>query len=234
MWFQQILFSETIAFLLSLYNKSTIITTTTTNNNNMAASDPYKSSRFIGHSLWMVPREGSATVKAYSEIVSQTAQELNTFDFLPHITLVAAITTGEEDVLKRTRELGKQLAPYQYELDGISYRDAYFQCVYATYQRTPEVVAANELARQVFPEKQSDPPYMPHLSLIYGDLTEEEKTKTVIPKLEKAFEQRSDYTHTIQVDAIQLWSTQGDVAEWYVVETIPLTGNSNGTKNSEE
>lgn len=200
----------------------------------MMTSDPYKSSRFIGHSLWMVPAPDSAAFSAYSEIIAETADSLGTFPFLPHITLVAAMMKGEEDVLERTRRLAAELAPYEFELDSVGYRDAYFQCVYAHLKRTESVVGANKLAREFFPERQSDPPYMPHLSLVYGDLTAEQKEKDVIPKLETALKKRSSETTILPMDSIQVWSTQGDVREWYLVDTIPLTGKGRIEKKGEE
>ena len=190
--------------------------------NSTAAVDPYKSSSFIGHSLWMCP-SGNAS-QAYSDIISDMAKELGTFQFTPHITLVAAMLTGEQDVLERSRQLASQLAPYQFEFQEVSSRDAYFQCVYAKMKLTPEVVAANALARQVFTERQSDPPYMPHLSMVYGDLPTTTKEDVVIPKLSSDLSRRSSETQILPVDSIQVWSTQGDVKEWYLVEKIPLTG----------
>ncbi|CAB9497345.1 Cyclic phosphodiesterase-like protein [Seminavis robusta] len=224
MGFRQALWGGSHAFLFALYHNSTISMDNNASSSSQNSADPYKSSSFIGHSLWMCPAAGSASRDAYSSIISETAHELGTFQFLPHITLVAAIMTGEEDVLNRTRQLANQLAPYEFHLSRVSYRDAYFQCVYAEFERSEQVVAANQLARKVFPERQSDPPYTPHLSLVYGDLTETKKVEVVIPKLQAALKEKSKETGTIEVDSIQVWSTQGDVKEWYLVETIPLTG----------
>jgi hypothetical protein len=195
---------------------------TTSTNNNTNLEDPYKSSRFVGYSLWMVPT--GASLKAYDDIVGTTARELQTFHFLPHVTLVAALMTPVQDVVERTRHLATLLAPYEFELDDVSQRDAYFQCVFATMKVNDAAVNANTIARQVFPEKQSDPPYMPHLSLIYGDFPYEYKMQELIPKLRTKLKERTPDSLRLPVDAIEIWSTQGDVKEWYLVERVPLTG----------
>ncbi len=182
--------------------------------------DPYKSSRFVGHSLWMIPT-GSA-LKVYDEIVGTTARQLGTFHFLPHVTLVAALMAPVQDVIERTRHLATLLAPYEFELDDLSQKDAYFQCVFATMKRTDAVVDANETARQVFEEKRLDPPYMPHLSLIYGEFDHDRKTNEIIPKLREQLQERGVDTRRLPVDAIEIWSTQGDVKDWYLVERVPL------------
>jgi len=194
--------------------------------------DPYKSSRFIGHSLWMLPSRNSsaATRHVYQEIVGEAASAFNTFEHVAHITLVSALLTGEQSVLERTRQLASQLAPYQFELEAVKSRDAYFQCVYATMKLTPQVMEANALARTFFPERFSDPPYMAHLSLVYGDFSQEYKEEIIIPGLESTLfddEERRDAAQVLQVDEIEVWSTQGDVSEWYFVERIPLTGGMN-------
>ena len=250
MWLRQLLFRATTAFIFELcfctrnnncqqrFNNKTTATAGVTK---LATSkppeeadadtvDPYKSSSFIGHSLWMCPKGYSNQV--YSDIILDVAQELGTFQFIPHITLVAAMLTGEEDVVKRARYLASQLSPYQFELDEISYRNAYFQCIYAKMKLTPDVIAANNLARQIFQERLSDPPYMPHLSLVYGDLSESDKINIVIPKIIAELDRHdSSETQFLPVDSIQVWSTQGDVKEWYLVETIPLTGTSEKTNS---
>mmetsp|Transcript_61166 Transcript_61166/g.68492 ORF Transcript_61166/g.68492 Transcript_61166/m.68492 type:complete len:210 (+) Transcript_61166:128-757(+) len=182
--------------------------------------DPYKSSSFIGHSLWMIPCGDSKIV--YSKLISEISSDLGTVDFLPHITLVAAMMKGEEDTVQRAKALAAELAPFTFEFDDISYRDAYFQCVYTRLKRTEAVVLANDIARNFFPERQSDPEYMPHLSLVYGDFDEETKRNQIVPKLKKA-DHDSQLT-LLPVDSFEVWSTQGDVKEWYKVETIPLTG----------
>ena len=156
MWLRRPLFRATTAFVVELYcnssggqgnsiqNMTARMTMTrmesSSSSNSTAAVDPYKSSSFIGHSLWMCP-SGNAS-QAYSDIISDMAKELGTFQFTPHITLVAAMLTGEQDVLERSRQLASQLAPYQFEFQEVSRRDAYFQCVYPKMKLTPEVVAA--------------------------------------------------------------------------------------------
>jgi hypothetical protein len=235
MLYSQLIFGATIPFLLELFSSETnvmapsdkIINNTTTTI--VSSDDPYKSSRFVGHSLWMIP--AGAARNAYDDIVGTTARQLDTFHFLPHVTLVAAIMTPVEDVIERTRHLATLLAPYEFELDDISQRDAYFQCVYATMKLTDGPLYANGVARQVFQEKQADPPYMPHLSLIYGAFPHERKTQEIIPQLREKFLARAPTTLHLPVDAIEIWSTQGEAKDWYLVERVPLTGPPYSSSN---
>ena len=186
------------------------------------SNDPYKSSSFIGHSLWLCPT--GASMQAYQSIVQTASSSLDTFCFIPHITLVAAMLTSEVDVVERTKILATKLKPFEFEFSTLGQRDAYFQCVFAQMKRTPQAVRANEIARDIFPERSSDPEYMPHLSLVYGDFPLIEKENNIMPLLSKAIQEHAPATLKIPVDSIQVWSTQGDVSEWYLVETVPLTG----------
>eukprot|EP00977_Amphora_coffeiformis_P006978 scaffold1513_cov100-Amphora_coffeaeformis.AAC.27 len=194
--------------------------------NTATADNLYKSSTFVGHSLWLVPTPEASRV-AYETILNETAAALGTLPFTPHVTLVAAIMTDVTDVVTRAQALSHALTShdYQFQFQAVSHKDAYFQCVFATYVRTPAVLQANALARRYFPEKQSDPPYLPHLSLIYGNnISAEEKETHWIPTLTQRIVDGASDTTTFSVDAIEVWSTQGHVQEWYLVERIPLVG----------
>jgi 2'-5' RNA ligase len=203
-------------------NNNNITTAVISNNQDSKNSIPY-----TVHSLWMCP---SGTIKeVYSSIITDMTSELGTLDFTPHITLVAAILTGVDDVVARAKALALKLAPYEFEYDDLSQKDAYFQSVFAKMKVTQEVVEANALARTFFEERQSDPDYMPHMSLVYGDFDRSRKDETILPELRTKLTNSYHNTTTIPVDAIEVWSTQGDVKEWYLVETVPLTGTRRTT-----
>lgn len=185
----------------------------------MATDNPYASSSFIGHSLWMCPT--GAARDSWSAVISGKARELGTFCFPPHITLVAGMLTPVEDVLARTKLLAAKLKPYAFEFDAVQQKAVYFQCVFAKMKETEEVLAANRAARMVFEERSNDPHYMPHLSLIYRDLSPELK-RVHLPQLAAQIRQR--VPTSFLVDCIEVWSTQGPVEGWYLVDTIPLQG----------
>lgn len=184
-----------------------------------ATDNPYASSSFIGHSLWMCP--SGAASDSWSAVISEKASEIGTFCFPPHITLVAGMLTPVGDVLAQTKLLAAKLRPYVFEFDVVQQSSVYFQCVFAKMKETEEVMAANRAARMVFKERSSDPPYLPHLSLIYGDLNPKLK-HAHLPQLKTQI--RQQVTTTFLVDCIEVWSTQGPVEDWYLVETVPLQG----------
>lgn len=200
----------------------------------------YQSSSFRGISLWLCPPTTGDKNKIsdtsdckvgdfYQDIIHKLAEEQGTFgDFIPHITLVAALELPAEEIVAKVRnEIAPKIPPYAFEAASIAEREAYFQSVFVKlYTDRPDgmLQQANELAKQVFPERQSDPPYMPHLSLVYGNLPKEQKQQEIVPKLEAQLQSARDAISIIPIDSIQVWSTEGPVEKWFCIDTIPLAG----------
>ena len=201
----------------------------------------YQSSTFRGISLWLCPPTTGDKNKIsescdctvgnfYQDIINKLAKEHGTFgDFIPHVTLVAALLdlTAEEIVEKVRNEIAPKIPPYAFQAEKISFKNAYFQSIFVKlYTDRPDgmLKQANELAKQVFPERQSDPPYMPHLSVVYGNLPQEQKQEEIVPKLQKQLENAPEEYMIIPIDSVQVWSTEGPVEDWFCIETIPLTG----------
>eukprot|EP00526_Cylindrotheca_closterium_P029318 CAMPEP_0113639032 /NCGR_PEP_ID=MMETSP0017_2-20120614/20464_1 /TAXON_ID=2856 /ORGANISM="Cylindrotheca closterium" /LENGTH=255 /DNA_ID=CAMNT_0000550201 /DNA_START=550 /DNA_END=1317 /DNA_ORIENTATION=- /assembly_acc=CAM_ASM_000147 len=199
----------------------------------------YQSSSFRGISLWLCPPTTEDKNKIsdssdctvgdfYQGIINTLAEEQGTFgDFIPHITLVAALELTAEEIVEKVRnEIAPKIPPYAFEAEKVSFKNAYFQSVFVKlHADRPDsmIKQANELAKQVFPERQSDPAYMPHLSVVYGNLPKEEKQEKIVPKLQEKLKSAPAGAR-IPIDSIQVWSTEGPVEEWFCIETIPLTG----------
>ncbi|CAJ1960656.1 unnamed protein product [Cylindrotheca closterium] len=200
----------------------------------------YQTSTFRGISLWLCPpttndknkigESSDCTVgDFYQDIINKLAEEQGTFgDFIPHITLVAALELTAEEIVKKVRnEIAPKIPPYAFEVEKVSFKDAYFQSVFVklhTDRPDGMLKQANALAKHVFPERQSDPAYMPHLSLVYGNLPKEQKEEKIVPKVQEQLKDASSETAIIPIDSIQVWSTEGPVEKWFCIDTIPLTG----------
>ena len=69
------------------------------------------------------------------------------------------------------------------DLHGLGARDLFFQCVYAHPVVTESIAAVNRLACDVFERPGNgcgyEGDYMPHLSLVYGDLDQKTKAKAM-------------------------------------------------------
>ena len=131
--------------------------------------DWYKDARSVGpmirHHLWLIP-----TGEPY-EILSATIATLSrTYEaplFEPHVTVLGNLPDSQAETVAEASHLAEQLRPYEIRLTMPECRDTYFQCLYLRVQETPPVMEAHAHARSIF-HRQDDPPYLPHLSLLYG------------------------------------------------------------------
>ncbi|KAB5520896.1 hypothetical protein DKX38_025215 [Salix brachista] len=145
--------------------------------------------------------------------------------FQPHITVVGAISLTEQDALEKFRSACEGLKAYQARTDRIVTGAFPSQCLYLLFQSTPEVMDASAHCCRHFGYKRSNQ-YMPHLSLLYGTLTNEEKKKA------------KEKTHVLdesidglnfQIGRLALWITDrkdnGTLETWKLISECSLSPN---------
>ncbi|KAL6838561.1 hypothetical protein ACP4OV_031617 [Aristida adscensionis] len=96
--------------------------------------------------------------------------------FEPHATVVGAVRLRRSAAVEMLRAAAAAAAvlPYTARVTGVARGDFFYQCVYLLLEPTPEVVGASDHFCGHFGYERPTP-YMPHVSLLYGDLTDEEK-----------------------------------------------------------
>src|SRR5207245_1586674 len=107
----------------------------------------------------------------------------------PHVTLLGRISGPERKIVSKSAELAQRISPFATRLTRVDYLDRYYQCVFVRVAARDPLVKAHRAAREVFGLEKS-PAFMPHLSLIYGDLARDFKEKIVAElgwKFELAF-----------------------------------------------
>lgn len=165
-----------------------------------------------GDSLWLMP--SGDVYKDLAKIISQLSRGYSTPNFEPHITLLSQLTRPEEEILAKTSQLTTLLRPFEVKLTAVDYLDEYLGCLFIRIEETEEVIQANLKAREVF-NRQDDPKYMPHLSLMYGNLAPKIKEK-IIAEIGKDFDLR------FTASSIHLFSTKGEPKDWYRVKKFSL------------
>ncbi len=66
---------------------------------------------------------------------------------------------------------------YKLRLDRVGKANTRFQCVFILMHKDEEAVAAAVATQRKFGLASASEPYMPHLSLLYADISEEERTE---------------------------------------------------------
>jgi 2'-5' RNA ligase len=115
--------------------------------------------------LWLEPT--GKTHKLLATTIAHLSQEHGGPLFAPHVTLLGDIAGKEGTLINKTEKLAHALSPFDLTLTVPAFQDQYFQCIFMRVEETSTLLEAHRLARKVF-HREDAPPYMPHLSLLYG------------------------------------------------------------------
>ncbi|KAH9627288.1 hypothetical protein KSS87_013533 [Heliosperma pusillum] len=123
------------------------------------------------YSVWGLPTEEAR--ERMKKVMKTLATEFNGPEFEPHVTIVGAINLTLQDALNKFSSACNDLKKaYVVHSKGVSTGT----CVYLLLDTNPQVVALRDhCCRHFAYERRS--PYLPHMSLLYADLTEDEKRK---------------------------------------------------------
>jgi 2'-5' RNA ligase len=165
-----------------------------------------------GYSLWLMPRGD------VSERLARTLHELSVRcagpEFPPHVTLLGGITGQRQEVLRKSARLATHLRPFTIRLGVIDCLDEYFRCVLVRAVKTGPLLKAYQAACDGFGHRRA-PAFMPHLSLVYGDLRRSLKEAIVA-----GLGQRMDLT--FKVWSLDLYLTRGAPSAWRRVARFGL------------
>lgn len=168
--------------------------------------------RAKGYSIWLTPT--GEVYRKLAEIISQLSKKYSTPNFEPHLTLIGDLLGSEEEIISKALKLAERLKPFEIKLKKADYFDEYFKCLFIRAERSKEVIEVNNIAREIF-NLNPNLEYMPHLSLMYGDLSPETKEE-ILADLGKEFD------ISFEVKSIHLFSTTGEVKDWYRVKEFFL------------
>ncbi|AET04349.1 putative RNA ligase/cyclic nucleotide phosphodiesterase [Medicago truncatula] len=126
------------------------------------------------YSVWAIPPEDVRD--RLTKLMTSLRSDFGGPQFEPHMTVVGAIELTPDDALKKLRSASEGVKSFQVTVDRVSAGTFFYQCVYLLLHPTPQILETNAHCCTHFGYKNSTP-YMPHVSLVYGDLTDEEKQK---------------------------------------------------------
>ncbi len=167
-----------------------------------------------GYSFWLMP--SGEIYKHLSGLITTLSKTYSTPRFEPHVTLLGDIFLTEEEVLSRASQLTRLVKPFTVKLKKVDYLNEYFRCLFVRAEETDELSRANLYAREIF-NRQRDPKFMPHLSLMYGDFPTEEK-RQIVAKMGNPFNSQFD------VKSIHLYlaSSRDPIKDWKILKEFPL------------
>lgn len=166
------------------------------------------------YTIWLMP--AGQLYDELAQIISRLSGEYTAPLFKPHITLLGNIADTEEKIISKTAELAGLLKPFPIFFTALDSLDEYFRCLFIRAKETEGLMQANAKARMIF-NRQQDPPFMPHLSLLYGEFPSEIKEQ-IIAKIGKEF------SRTLEVNSLYVaFSSKNiDPKDWRVLKEFPF------------
>lgn len=162
--------------------------------------------------LWLMPQAESNDY--LSEVVRKLSCAYQTRLFDPHVTLAGGITGPEDELLAKTEKLASNLYRIMITPQEVQYLNEFYRSLFLTVTPAESLINANKLAKQLF-ELPLNEEFMPHLSLLYGDLSVNEKERI-------KRELDSNLLRKFIVDRIVFFRTNIQSDQWASVKSFPL------------
>ena len=167
----------------------------------------------LGYHLWLAP-EG-AVLQRLQHVVVQLAEKYDGPVFAPHVTLLSGLRGDEGSLIEANRTLADGLPSFELSLTKAEAGHTFFQCVYMRVAEDPSLSEMRRAAGEVFALPSDG--YMPHLSLYYGDVSEERRA-TIVADIPRQAACR------FPVASIQLIRADSErPRDWHCVDKAPLT-----------
>jgi 2'-5' RNA ligase len=131
--------------------------------------------------------------------------------FDPHVTLLAGLPGPAKDVIARAGDVVRSSRAPRVRFAGPEAGGSYFRRLYLRVEPSPELVALHAAAREAFGRK-DEPPFVPHLSLLYA----------TPPAPPIAGEVRDESLTGFEARKVEVYSTEGEVAAWRRVGRLPM------------
>ncbi len=163
----------------------------------------------VGFSLWLVPEDEMR--RRLAALIESLSRRFGGPVFEPHVTLLAGIRRSERDVLARTEQILRGATALPLRFTGPETGDTRFRALYLRVEPSAPLLALHEAARDAF-DRRDDPPYLPHLSLVYGAPPPPEVAQEIRPVAPARFEARR----------LDVYSTEGPVESWRRVRRLRL------------
>ena len=152
--------------------------------------------------------QGSAH-ETLANLILNLSKDYSSPKFTPHVTLLGNLCGSEEELETKASRLATTLAPYTMRLTKVEYLDEYFRSLFFRVEASSQVIQANLKAKDLF-NRQNDPEYFPHLSIMYGDFSANTK-EAIIERIGQ------ELALSFQIQGLHLVDTSSSPAKWFIV-----------------
>lgn len=160
------------------------------------------------YSLWLRPFGDIAY--SLRERIKKLSDRHDTPIFEPHVTLLGGLQHGEVELTQLTDTLAGALHQFDIILTQADFGETFYQSIFVHAKKTKELVEARSTAEKLFGAPAEE--FMPHLSLLYGDLSKNDKER-ILNVMGREFHIR------FPVHNVLLVNTTGKPDEWKYVHS---------------
>jgi 2'-5' RNA ligase len=126
----------------------------------------------IGFWIFLIPQ--ASQHKKYNQITKSLSTDYNSPDIDVHVTILGPLEAQEKDLINKVKSIAKRFERIEVEILGMNYTNTVTQCVFAQIKMSPKLLTLyKELELNLQYTNKS--PFFPHMSLLYGDFSPEEK-----------------------------------------------------------
>lgn len=161
------------------------------------------------YSLWLQP-SGDIAYRL-QERINKMSKKYKTPAFAPHVTLLGGLSVSETELIPLTNTLASSLYPFELILTKVGYHNQFYQSLFVHVKKSKSLNEARNRACRLFDLHDADG-YLPHLSLLYGDLPQKKKER-IINIMGREFYIR------FSVNSIVLMQTEGTPEQWKRIHT---------------
>jgi putative hydrolase of the HAD superfamily len=156
------------------------------------------------YSVWLMPT--GEVRRQLAEAILDLSREYSTPPFEPHVTLAGGIVGPAQEVVSKMADLASRIQPFTVRLTEVAGLDDYFRCLFIRVATTRSLMSANKAAREVF-NLAKQPAFMPHLSLLYGNLPSSVKER-IVTSLAQRFQLE------FKASSLHLYLIENEPAAW--------------------
>jgi len=121
--------------------------------------------------LLLVP--AASQYRKYNKIIHSLSKKYDTPSF-PHITILNMLEADEKDLVAKVKKIARYFKQIEVAISGINFSNTHNQCVFAQIKMSPLLSALYEELK-IDLQYSDKSPFFPHMSLVYGKLSREEK-----------------------------------------------------------
>lgn len=164
------------------------------------------------YALWLMPREEEA--EQLRQLIATLSWRYQGPHFEPHITLLGGFEGARDKIITQSAEVASDMNPLTLKLEGCSYSDHYYQSLFIQVEDHETLWGVRKRAKDLLGGPMPKP-FVPHISLMYGDYPYWVKTGLVK-------ELAGSYPRNVRIDRLALYDINNAPQHWQCVSSFPL------------